>query len=63
MDSLYTSLQFSKPGFFRKNLLDQYLRLYNDLKKDEQILSLGRNGHIYKIFVEYAKIRFELINM
>jgi hypothetical protein len=63
MDSLYTSLQFSKPGFFRKNLLDQYLRLYNDLKKDEQILSLGRNGHIYKIFVEYAKIRFELINI
>ncbi|ORX82436.1 hypothetical protein BCR32DRAFT_244177 [Anaeromyces robustus] len=63
MDSLYTSLQFSKPGFFRKNLLDQYLRLYNDLKKDEQILSMGKNGHIYKIFLEYAKIRFELINI
>jgi len=63
MDSLYTSLQFSKPGFFRKNLLDQYLRLYNDLKKDEQILSMGKNNHIYKIFLEYAKIRFELINI
>jgi hypothetical protein len=63
MDSLYTSLQFSKPGFFRKNLLDQYLRLYNDLKKDESILSLGKNDHIYKIFLEYAKIRFELINI
>jgi len=63
MDSLYTSLQFSKPGFFRKNLLDQYLRLYNDLKKDEQILSMGKNSHIFKIFLEYAKIRFELINI
>jgi len=63
MDSLYTSLQFSKPGFFRKNLLDQYLRLYNDLKKDEQILIMGKNNHIYKIFLEYAKIRFELINI
>jgi len=63
MDSLYTSLQFSKPGFFRKNLLDQYLRLFNDLKKDEQILSMGKNGHIFNILLEYTKIRFELINM